>query len=238
MKVLGFVAAAIAVVLALASPAAARDLTCNGTFKGKTYDDVTVPRGAACTLMGGTVRGNVEARSGAYLHIRGTTVRGDIEGSSAQTIFVDSGSNIAGSVEAVKATQFYVYNSTVGEDIEPERTAEAVQICGNTVRKGNIEVRRSGFDVLIGDPLAEGCRGNVVKRGDIKVTRNFSLVEFVLRGNTIRKGDLEVTNNTGPTPKFVEDNKGGGRIVCRENTLLTVTGNSGWDRSVGQCAAP
>ena len=83
-----------------------------------------------------------------------------------------------------------------------------MQICGNTVRKGNIEVRRSGTDVLIGDPLAVGCRGNVVKRGDVMVTRNFSLVEFVLRGNTIMRGDLRVTNNTGPTPKFVQNNSG------------------------------
>jgi carbonic anhydrase/acetyltransferase-like protein (isoleucine patch superfamily) len=238
MKVLGLIAATVVAVLALASPAAARDLRCNGVFKGKTYDDVTVPRGAACTLTNATVRGDVRVLRGAYLQTRGTTVRGDVEGSSAQTIFIDSGSNVRGSVEAVKATQFYVYNSTIGEDIEPEQIEEAVQICGNTVRTGNIEVRRSGTDVLIGDPQAEGCRGNVVKRGDVKVMRNFSLIEFVLRGNTIRRGDLEVTQNTGPTPKLVQDNTGGGRIVCRGNTLLTASGNKGWDRGVGQCAAP
>ena len=173
----------------------------------------------------------------AYFQTTGTIVRGDVEGKSAQTIFIDTGSKVGGSVEAVRAVQFYVYNSTVGEDIEPERTVEAVQICGNTVRKGNIEVRRSGNDVLIGDPLAVGCRGNVVKRGDIMVTRNFSLVEFVLRGNTIKRGDLEVTNNTGPTPKFVQDNLGVGRIVCSGNTLLTASGNDGWDRKLGQCTA-
>ena len=157
-----------------------------------------------------------------YLQTTGTVVRGDVEGKSAQTIFIDTGSKVAGSVEAVRAVQFYVFNSTVGEDIEPEKIGEAVQICGNTVRKGNIEVRGSGYDVLIGDPQAVGCRGNVVKRGDIKVARNFSLVEFVLRGNTVKRGDLEVTNNTGPTPKFVQDNTGGGRIKCSGNTLLTV----------------
>src|SRR5688500_9048967 len=101
MKALGLIAAAVAILFALASPAAARDLKCNGTFKGKTYDDVTVPRGAACTLTNATVRGDVRALSGSYFHTRGTKVRGDVEGSSAQTIFIDSGSNIGGSVEAV-----------------------------------------------------------------------------------------------------------------------------------------
>jgi hypothetical protein len=229
-------AATMVAVLAIASPASARDLKCNGAYKGKVVDDVTVPRGAACTLTGSTVRGDVVVLKDAYLQTTGTVVRGDVEGKRAQTVFIDTGSRIGGSVEAVRTIQFYVYNSTVGEDIEPERTVEAVQICGNTVRKGNVEVRRSGTDVLIGDPLAVGCRGNIVKRGDIKVSRNFSLVEFVLRGNTVMRGDLEVMNNTGPTPKFVQNNLGIGRIVCRGNTLLTATHNVGWDRALGQCA--
>jgi len=236
MRVLGLFAAAVAVALTIASPAAARDIKCNGAFTGKTYDDVTVPRGAACTLTGSTVRGDVKVLRNAYFQATGTAVRGDVEGRAAQTVFIDTGSKVGGSVEAVRTVQFYVFNSTVGEDIEPERTVEAVQICGNTVRKGNIEVRRSGTDVLIGDPLAVGCRGNVVKRGDIWVTRNFSLVEFVLRGNTIMRGDLRVTNNTGPTPKFVQSNLGIGRIVCRGNSLLTASDNVGWDRELGQCA--
>lgn len=236
MRVLGLLAVAVATVLTIASPAAARDLNCNGVFTGKTYDDVRVPRGAACTLIDSTVRGDVNALKNAYFQSTGSVVRGDVEGKGAQTVFIDTGSKVGGSVEAVRTTQFYVYNSTVGEDIEPERTEEAVQICGNTVRKGNIEVRRSGTDVLIGDPLAVGCRSNVVKRGDIKVTRNFSLIEFVLRGNSIRKGDLMVTSNTGPTPKLVQDNVGGGRITCRGNSLLTASGNIGWDSKLGQCA--
>jgi hypothetical protein len=237
MRVVGLLAAAMAVVLAIASPAAARDLKCNGSFKGKKYDDVTVARGAACTLTGATVRGDVRVLKGAYFQSTGTIVRGDVEGKSAQTIFIDTGSKVGGSVEALKAVQFYVYNSTIGEDIEPERTAEAVQICGNTVRKGNIEVRRSGTDVLIGDPLAVGCRGNIVKRGDVSVSNNFSLIEFVVRGNTVMRGDLAVTNNTGPTPKLVQDNLGIGRLVCRGNSLLTASGNTGWDRKLGQCTA-
>ena len=237
MRAVCLIAIAVATVLALAAPAAARDLRCNGVFTGKTFDDVTVPRGGACTLVRSTVRGDISVRKDGYLQTTGTIVRGDVEGKSAQTIFIDTGSKVAGSVEAVRAVQFYVFNSTIGEDIEPERIGEAVQICGNTVRKGNIEVRGSGYDVLIGDPQAVGCRGNVVKRGDIKVARNFSLVEFVVRGNSIKSGDLEVTNNTGPTPKFVQDNTGGGRITCSGNTLLTASGNDGWDRTVGQCAA-
>jgi hypothetical protein len=249
MKFLGLVAVSVTALLAMASPAAARDLTCNGVFKGKTYDDVTVPRGAACTLIDSTVRGNVRALKGAYFQSTGSTVRGDVEGKQVQTLFVDTGSKVSGSVEADRAVQFFVYNSTVMEDIEPERTRETVQICGNNVRRGNIEVRRSGpdkanaldgrpgTDILIGDPLAPGCRGNVVKRGDIVVSRNFADIEFVIRGNTVKRGNLEVLNNSGPVTRFVEGNIGGDRLVCRKNSLrLTVADNTGWDRTRGQCA--
>jgi hypothetical protein len=113
MRVLGLCAAAVMVVLAIASPAAARDLKCNGVFKGKTYDDVTVPRGAACTLTGGKVRGDVKALKDSYFQSTGTAIRGDVEGKGAQTIFIDTGSKVGGSVEAVRAVQFYVFNSTV-----------------------------------------------------------------------------------------------------------------------------
>jgi hypothetical protein len=249
VKFLGLMAVSAAVLFASVSSAEARrDFRCSGVFKAKTYDDVTVPRGAACTLINSTVRGDVRALKGAYFQATGTAVRGDVEGKQVQTIFIDTGSRVSGSVEADRAVQFFVFNSSVGEDIEPERTRETVQICGNTVRRGNIEVRtsgpdkglplaqRPGTDILIGDPLAAGCRGNVVKRGDIVVSRNFTDIEFVLRGNTVRKGDLVVSRNNGPAPKLVQGNTGGGRLRCRENSVLTASGNSRWDRTLGQCA--
>lgn len=250
MKFLGLMAVCVTALLAIASPAAARpDFKCDGVFKGKTYDEVVVPRNAACTLIDSTVTGNVKALRGSYLQASRTAIRGDIEGKAAQTVFIEAGSKVGGSVESVGAAQFYVYNSTVGEDIEPERTTEVVQICGNTVRKGNIEVRRSGpdkdvavaqrpgTDILIGDPLTVGCRGNLVKRGDVIVARNFADVELVIRGNQIKRGDLQVVRNTGPVAKLIESNTGGDRLICRDNgTPLSTVDNKGWDHKLGQCA--
>jgi hypothetical protein len=248
MKFLGLAAVCVTALLAMTSPAAARpDFRCSGVFKGKTYDEVIVPRGAACTLVDSTVTGNVRVLRNSFLQTVATTVRGDIEGTESQTIFIDTGSKVSGSVESVGAHQFFVFNSTVGEDIEPERTREAVQICGNTVRRGNIEVRRSGpapgtlmrhpgTGVLIGDPLTEGCRGNLVKRGDIAIVRNYVDVEFVIRGNTVRKGSFDVIRNTGPASKSIDANIGGRRLLCRLNISLAATGNTGWARRAGQCA--
>jgi hypothetical protein len=235
-------------LLAVASPASAKsEFRCNGVFKGKTYKSVVVPQGASCTLIGSTVKRNVRVLRNAYFQSTGTKVRGDIEGKAAQTVFVDTGSRVSGSVESVDTRQFYVFNSTIGEDIEPERTREAVQVCGNKVRKGNIEVLWSGpnggalnlhpgTDILIGDPLTVGCRGNSVERGDIRVIGNYADIEFVIRGNTVKKGALEVARNTGPAPKVVASNVGGRRLACRDNSVFATNGNKGWDRRSGQCS--
>ena len=93
-----------------------------------------------------------------------------------------------------------------------------------------------GTDILIGDPLTEGCRGNLVRRGDIVVTRNFTDIEFVIRGNTLKKGDLYVVRNNGPALKLVDANRGGRRLTCRINSSLTASRNTDWARRAGQCA--
>jgi hypothetical protein len=248
MKFLGLMAACVAALLAIASPASARsEFKCDGAYKSKTYGDVVVPRGAACTLVDSKVRGNVRVLKSAYFQATNTAIAGDVEGREAQTIYMEARSRAA-SVESVGAVQFFVFNSIIGEDIEPERTREKVQICGNTVRRGNIEVRGSGpasrkslsqhpgTDILIGDPLAEGCRGNDVKRGDIKVIGNYTDIEFVIRGNRVRRGNLQVSRNTGPVPKIVDANEGGNRVSCRGNTLIAESGNTDWSRIRGQCA--
>jgi hypothetical protein len=248
MRFLGLMAVSVTVLLATASSAAARpDFRCDGVFKGKTYDEVVVPRGGACTLIDSRVTGDVKALKSAYFQATGTVVRGDIHGKEAQTIFIDTGSKVS-SLTADRAIQVFIFNSTVIYDIQLERTREVVQVCGTTVRKGDIVVERSGpdkgvrvaerpgTDILIGDPLAEGCRGNLVKRGDVKITRNFTDLEFVIRGNTIKRGDLKVLKNNGPAPKFVESNIGGDGLVCRSSLPLTARNNTGWDYRRGQCA--
>ena len=60
--------------------------------------------------------------------------------------------------------------------------------------------------------------------------------EFVIRGNTIKRGDLQVLKNTGPVEQRIEGNTGGGRLLCRGNSLPAVSANSGWKRKLGKCS--
>jgi hypothetical protein len=224
-------------MLAAASPAAAdRALACQDEMTAVTVrGDLTVPAGGACHLVDSTVRGDVKVRKGGFFQATNTAVRGDVRGKRARTIFVEGGSAVRGDVEGDRTAQVFVFASRIGGEIDIVRATKKVNVCGNTVR-GSIEVEKSGPDILVGDPLAIDCPGNVVKRGDIEVQDNFTDVELVIRGNTISRGTLEVKRNAGPSGKFVEDNKGGAKLDCRGNSQpFQASGNTGWRKKAGQC---
>ena len=188
-------------------------LTCDTAHSGITTDDVLVPANAACTLTGSTVTGNVFVSPGGFFQATDTDIGGRVKARDAQTLFIDTGSTVGRSVDAHGTAQVFVFNATVGE-IEVEHTSEVAQICGTTV-EDDVEVKRSGFDILVGDPAAKDCAGNNVGE-DVEVEHNDIQVELVVRGNTIGD-DLEVNRNVGPELKVVENNTGGGELECFGN---------------------
>lgn len=230
----------LAGMLAIASSAQARDdaaAECNGTATGMTIrGDLIVPAGGSCQLIDSTVRGDVRVRGGAYFQAQDTTVRGDVYAKRAQTVFIEQDSEVRGNIGADRTSQVFLFDSTTNGNIWVKRADDKVHVCGMTV-KGGIEVERSGRDILIGDPEAVDCAGNLVRRGDIEVEDNFTDVELIIRGNTILRGDLEVKRNSGPSDKIVEGNVGGDDVSCRGNEApFSASGNTGWDDITGQCA--
>jgi hypothetical protein len=212
-------------------------LTCEATVTGVTVDEVVVPENAACTLIDVTVAGDVKVASNAFLEARNTTIGGNVRGNQALTVFLDTGTTVGRSVKADRTTQVFIFNVAVGGEVDIEGTTEVAQVCGTTVQRGDLEIERSGTDLLVGDPQAKSCAGNTVG-GDLEIERNFTDVEFVVRGNTVG-GDLEVERNAGPVEKFVQDNVGGDELECERNeTPFTASGNVGFRRVEGQCVEP
>ena len=228
---------ALVAVLAMASPAAAhKKFRCESTLTGVTLANVVVPRDASCILVDSTVNGNVSVGKNAFFQATNTAIGGKVRADRALSIFIDTGSSVGRSLRTDRTGQVFIFNATVNGDVEVDDTPEVVQICGTTVPNGDVEVKHSGTDILIGDPQTEGCAGNTVSRGDIEVERNFADVEFVVRGNTVPVGDLEVNNNRGPVEKFVQDNTGGDELECFGNSdTFTASRNTGWNRKKGQC---
>jgi hypothetical protein len=80
--------AAVAAALFIPCPAAGQDdLTCNSTYTGGTYGNVTVPPNDSCTLVNVRVVGNVTAGQDSSLQILGggpggqgsSTIKGDVK---------------------------------------------------------------------------------------------------------------------------------------------------------------
>jgi hypothetical protein len=219
----------------MASPAAASTSECNQTATGASYDNVVVPRNGSCTLTDSTIAGDVRVKAGAYFQATSTDIGGKVWADDALTLFIDTGSTVGRDIRADDTAQVFIFNATVGKGIDVDDATEVVQICGTTVTKGDVEVRDSGIDILIGDPKAVDCAGNTVGKGDLEVRNNRAEVEFVVRGNTIQD-DLEVKHNKGPVEKFVQDNKGGDDLECwRNEEPFTASGNTGWRDIEGQC---
>jgi hypothetical protein len=233
-----FPVVALIALLAISSPAAAgTKFQCEGVETGVTADHVVVPTDGACTLTGSTVTGNVYVGRNAYFEATNTDIAGKVSAYRSQTVFINTGSTVGGSVRTDKTVQVFVFNATVGGDIDVNRTTEVVQVCGTTVTSGDVEITRSGLDLLFGDPATVDCAGNTVSEGNVEIEHNFTDVEFVVRGNTISIGDLEVNNNRGPVEKFVEDNTGGDELECFGNEEpFTAAGNTNWASQEGQCA--
>ncbi len=217
---------------ALTSPALASNTNCSGTLVG-TYDDVTVQQNDSCTLTAAaTITGNVSVKQNAYFEADGTSIAGDIKGDKALTIFTHDGAS-AKKVEARDTFQVYLFDSSFSDNVKIEKTTQVVNLCGNTVGK-DVEVKKSGQDILIGDPFTIDCAGNSIG-GNLKVEENNTDVELILRGNSVGK-DMKVKKNTGPSDKAVEGNTVGETLECKENAPpFTAAGNTAAEFKGGQC---
>jgi hypothetical protein len=242
MRLFVLVGVVITALLALASSAAANGTTCNSASPltgANVSGDLVVPENGECTIINSTVGDDVKVGKNAFFQATGSTIADDVEGNRAQTIFIDGSSTVGDDVSASKTAQVFIFDSTINGRIGVTGATDQVNVCGNTV-DGRIEVKNSGRDILIGDPLTIGCAGNtVLNKHRIRVEDNFVDVELIVRGNTIEGGDLEVNDNEGPAEKHVEDNKGGHELECRRNeSPFFASGNTGWHETEGQCEIP
>jgi hypothetical protein len=220
-------------VVGQALAAAPADLQCSGVLTGATVRNVTVPAGGTCTLRNSKVTGRVTASAGSYFQAIRTAIAGDVVGSGAQTVFLDHGSSVRGSVRAGGVAQLFMFASHVRKNVKVDHATDQVFICGSTVERGNINVIRSARNIVVGDPGAGACAGNTVRRGNMSILWNTTDVQLVISGNRFPRGNLLVSGNTGPSPKTVRRNFGGRHIACAANApQFRASGNRRWKSGV------
>ena len=208
----------LVLVAGQAAASAPPDLQCSGVLSGMTVRNVTVPASGSCTLRNSRVTGRVTAPAGSYFQATHTQIGGDVVATGAQTLFLDHGTSVQGSVRAGAVAQIFMFASRLQKNLKVDHATDQVFICGLTVARGNISVLHSARNIVVGDPGAGACAGNTLRRGNMSILWNTTDVQLVISGNHFPKGNLIVSGNGGPSPKTVRRNSGGHHIACAANT--------------------
>jgi hypothetical protein len=153
----------LGLVIATAQPAAAERL-CTGTIGAQTIgDDVRVPAGAACTLDGTVVEGNVLVGPGARLTVTGATIDGNIQDDDASAGHVAvTAARIGGNIQLEQGTSATVADTAIGGDLQLESNSGQLRATGNTI-DGNLQANQNTGGLTIVDNRITGnlqCQSN------------------------------------------------------------------------------
>lgn len=228
-----------AVVLLLSLPMVVRpspafaeqsERECVGSLPAGTYDNLVVPSGATCELLGVVVNGNVRVLSGGTLAVETSEIAGSIIGHDVNRIFVG--------------------RSTVGRNIVViggevvGATGATIAICATTVN-GNVVIQQvtggigvrtfiPGFDFPGSFSARCGATPNTI-RGNLVVSNNASL-RMLVQDNVVRNNLLAV-HNTGSGSKVVTRNTVGNALICTENDPPFFGEGNTARQTKGQCSA-
>ena len=179
--------------LALVAPsiAMATDQACVGPQGGGLYDNIIVPPGAECELVGAVVRGNVKALQDSRLRLVETEVGGNVHGDKAEAV---------GVVDGMVRGDVHVHEGETPFDAEFDFEVSALV-------GGNVAVEKMAGNVSISGSRIGGA---------LIALDNEILETFEVRGNTV-VGNAQVFKNTGPGVKTLTLNTIGQNLQCRDN---------------------
>ena len=209
--------AALALAILQAPTARANDTPCVGVLTG-AHDNVVVPAGATCTLLGATVRGNVKVLARATFIGRNSRIGGNVESQFANFTDLRGGNVVLGSVS--------IYNSDVYSDICGNEIGENVIVQYGGIFSG-IQSGLSSVFCIPAAPNRIGGKVHVEKTaffqdvegdeigGDLQILENTALFARRLNNNRVG-GNMQVFKNMG-APTSIVRNSIQGALQCGEN---------------------
>jgi len=205
------VAAVVVVVVDLLATAAnAGPITpCKGSLGAVTVEgDIDVPTGAACSLLGTTVTGNVTVEGGV---IAGTVhIRADLRADHAKYLGLYGNSTVGGNITAAHTTSSPPAALPVG-------ALRANFLCYIQIG-GDVQIQGSSSDSpwIIGDP--SGCNRGVQMGGNLEFHNNagsISVPGYPKASGLISQnyivGNLDCHNDTPPASGIPRSNSVGGK---------------------------
>jgi hypothetical protein len=163
-----------------------------------TFDNVVVPRGATCFLLGSTVRGNVKALEDSRLFIVESTIGGNVEGDKASAVNVIF-STVRENIHIIEAhdefflSAFVLESQVLNGNIIMEKGRPGTgdwNVAFSNVHNGNIQISENGstfFSELFENTIS----------GDVQVFKNGSVLGNGVIENTI-EGNLQCKENEEP----------------------------------------
>jgi hypothetical protein len=156
-------AVTLAALTMLPENAKAEERACRGTIGAVTLDNVRVPQGATCTLLGTRVKGTIKVETRATLRAEDVVVIGNVQAENARDVKVLDGSRVGGSVQIVQGGAATVADSRIEGDILYDSNDGALFVLRNRVG-GNVQVFQNTGGVAIRRNFIDGnlqCKENV-----------------------------------------------------------------------------
>src|SRR5687768_6303995 len=93
-RTLAVLAVAVAALTMVPESAIAEERVCRGTIRAITLDNVRVPQGATCNLLGTRVKGTIKVEARATLRAEDVVVIGNVQAENAREVEVLDGSRV------------------------------------------------------------------------------------------------------------------------------------------------
>jgi len=127
---------------------------CTGTVDWLTADNLLVPPGANCNLIGGRIKGTLKVEEGATLSANGIYVKGSLQAKKAAAVNI-SLSTFDGSVEMEEGGSAQLYGTQVNGDAKFIKNTDSLTISDNTI-KGNLQCKENSLMPTGGNNLVQG----------------------------------------------------------------------------------
>jgi hypothetical protein len=235
---------ALLAVLYGASPASAADTQCNGVpgapekIGAVTVDQVVVPDGGFCRLVGTTVNQNVIIGVGSNLQTRNAQVGGNIQGTNGPRAVRLIETDVQGNIQVKKATHRVVIGDDkctidpyVGEDIQLEENLGGILICQMEIGENLQLFKNTGRIVVLDNDVGENMQITDNTGDALRVRDN--------QVGTAGSGSLQNNKNQFTLVNRVARNSVKDTLECFDN-VVAPTGGSGTNTAgskIGQCAA-
>ena len=212
-------AAVLSFGLLVAPGANADDYYCKGKEKGGSYDNIVVPHGGKCALIGTNVKGNVEVEKGGALTTLHANIEGNISAYEARCIRILKMTYVGGDVK-IEKTGYYA-----NEEKMHKKKNKPSRICNSDIG-GNIQLIENyvPFEVGCDDNGGNYIGGDLEVKESYVYPKKFKKIKYALsiQHNEI-EGNVKIYDNESksmdykPLNSWIYGNKIYGNLECMNN---------------------